>query len=39
MKESQYLDMLRNAVYSEAKAKEIKETLDVLGYNWHTLKE
>jgi len=39
MSENKYLELLRNAVYSTEKAIKTKETLDVLGYNWHTLKE
>jgi hypothetical protein len=34
-----YIDLLKNSVYSSTKATELKETLDVLGFNWMTLKE
>ena len=39
MEPEKYLELLRNAVYSRDKSLKLKETLDVLGYNWHTLKE
>ena len=37
--ESEYLTLLRNAVYSQAKANELKNTLEVVGFNWYNLKE
>jgi hypothetical protein len=30
---------LRNAVYSEKKALELKQTLDTVGFNWFNMKE
>jgi len=33
------MKMLRNAVYSEKKALEVKETLEVLGLNWYNMKD
>lgn len=39
MTSEKYFDLLRNAVYNKSKATELKDTLDVLGFNWMTLKE
>lgn len=39
MTPDRYMDLLKNSVYSSTKATELKETLDVLGFNWMTLKE
>jgi hypothetical protein len=39
MTKEKYFDLIRNAVYNQNKAKELIETLDVLGFNWMTLKE
>lgn len=39
MSSDKYFELLRNAVYNQAKATELRETLDVLGFNWMTLKE
>lgn len=37
--EAEYLSILRNAVYSASKAAELKQTLEVVGFNWYNLKE
>jgi hypothetical protein len=39
MGEKEYVGLLRNAVYSAEKAHEVKKTIEVLGFNWHNLKE
>jgi len=37
--EDEYIKMLRNAVYNQAKAMEVKKTLEVLAKNWLSFKE
>lgn len=37
--ETEYIALLRNAVYSQAKAVELRNTLEVVGFNWYNLKE
>ena len=37
--EAEYLSLLRNAVYSAAKAAELRQTLEVVGFNLYNLKE
>ena len=39
MTEDAYLALLRNAVYSATKAAELKQSLEVVGFNWYNLKE
>lgn len=39
LKKADYLNVLKGAVYSLAKAEELSATFDVLGYNWFNLKE
>ena len=39
MPQPEYFNMLRNAVYSDTKANELTETINILGYNWFNLKE
>ena len=39
LSENEYLALLRNAVYSQAKATELRNTLEVVGFNWYNLKE
>lgn len=39
LSEDDYVRILRNAVYSHAKAMEIKKTLDDLSHNWLSFKE
>ena len=39
MAEDEYVAVLRNAVYSKEKAEILKQTLDMLGFNWFNLKE
>ena len=34
-----YLRLLRNAVYSHNKAYDLKQTLELLGYNWFNFKD
>lgn len=37
--DQEYIKLIRNAVYSQDKAVELKQTMDVLGFNWFNLKE
>ena len=37
--EDAYMALLRNAVYSATKAAELKQSLEVVGFNWYNLKE
>lgn len=39
MPEDAYMALLRNAVYSATKATELKQSLEVVGFNWYNLKE
>ena len=39
LSETEYLTLLRNAVYSQSKALELRNTLEVVGFNWYNLKE
>lgn len=37
--EPEYMQLLRNAVYSQEKATELKNSLEITGFNWYNLKE
>ena len=39
LSDEDYMQLLRNAVYTYKKAEELKQTLDLLGYNWFNFKE
>lgn len=39
MSAENFIELLRNAVYSWDKAIKLKETLEMLGFNWYSLKE
>ena len=39
LSEPEYLALLRNAVYSQAKAEELRNTLEIVGFNWYNVKE
>ena len=39
LSEPEYLALLRNAVYSQAKASELRNTLEIVGFNWYGVKE
>ena len=39
MPDHEYQNLLRNAVYSQTKAQELKNSLEIVGFNWYNLKE